>query len=230
MKKTLAVIALLMLAAAAVWFGLRKTDQNVDDPGTTPVVATPAPAPANAVSPATPEPPVPTAASHGGAQASSGGQASGGTHALPGGTHSGSTHSGGAGVPHVMPRPRPEPTWVQPGQRPAGKVVIAYPALPKSNSAEQDVQQLGILFSQFRRAFKENPAGGHLNIVEALSGGNLKGLAYLDPSRQKFNEHGELLDRFGTPYFFHAESADRMEIRSAGPDKLMYSDDDVVGY
>lgn len=33
-----------------------------------------------------------------------------------------------------------------------------------------------------------------------------------------------------SPYFFHAESADRMEIRSAGPDERIYSEDDIVGY
>jgi|GEM_PF-4886781 len=52
----------------------------------------------------------------------------------------------------------------------------------------------------------------------------------LDPARHQFSEHGELLDRFGTPFFFYADSADRMEIRSAGPDKAKYTEDDIVGY
>ena len=39
---------------------------------------------------------------------------------------------------------------------------------------------------------------------------------------------GELCDRWGTPFFFHAESAARMEIRSAGPDRRLWTEDDVV--
>ena len=42
------------------------------------------------------------------------------------------------------------------------------------------------------------------------------------------NRNGELCDRWGTPFFFHAESAAHMEIRSAGPDKKMWTDDDVA--
>ena len=37
---------------------------------------------------------------------------------------------------------------------------------------------------------------------------------------------GELLDRYGTPYFFHAESGTRMTITSAGPDKKLHTSDD----
>ena len=37
---------------------------------------------------------------------------------------------------------------------------------------------------------------------------------------------GELLDRYGTPYFFHAESGTRMTITSAGPDKKIHTPDD----
>ena len=39
---------------------------------------------------------------------------------------------------------------------------------------------------------------------------------------------GELVDRWGTPYFFHSVSAEKMEIVSAGPDKELWTDDDVV--
>ena len=42
------------------------------------------------------------------------------------------------------------------------------------------------------------------------------------------NEKGELVDPWGTPYFFHQLSAMEMEIRSAGPDRIMWTEDDLV--
>jgi hypothetical protein len=44
----------------------------------------------------------------------------------------------------------------------------------------------------------------------------------------KLNDKGELVDRWGTPYFFHQLSRDHMEIRSAGPDKVMWTQDDPI--
>jgi hypothetical protein len=35
------------------------------------------------------------------------------------------------------------------------------------------------------------------------------------------------VDRWGTPLYFHAISRDRLEVRSAGPDKVMWTEDDV---
>ena len=39
---------------------------------------------------------------------------------------------------------------------------------------------------------------------------------------------GELVDAWGTPYFFHQISGSEMEIHSAGPDKIMWTSDDLV--
>ncbi len=44
----------------------------------------------------------------------------------------------------------------------------------------------------------------------------------------RVNDNGELVDRWGTPYFFHQISGADTEIRSAGPDKIMYTADDIV--
>jgi hypothetical protein len=35
------------------------------------------------------------------------------------------------------------------------------------------------------------------------------------------------LDRFGTPYFFHPISETRIDVRSAGPDRKLWTEDDV---
>jgi hypothetical protein len=40
------------------------------------------------------------------------------------------------------------------------------------------------------------------------------------------NAAGELTDRWGTPFFFHQVSKAQMEVRSAGPDRRMWTADD----
>ena len=80
----------------------------------------------------------------------------------------------------------------------------------------------------FGQRFGGNPTGTNAEIVKALTGGNEKGATYLAPDLKGLNENGELVDRWGTPYFFHSNSATDMEVRSAGPDKRLYTEDDIV--
>ena len=44
----------------------------------------------------------------------------------------------------------------------------------------------------------------------------------------RVNARGELVDNWDTPYFFHQLSRTEMEIRSAGPDRRMWTADDLV--
>ena len=44
----------------------------------------------------------------------------------------------------------------------------------------------------------------------------------------RVNARGELVDNWGTPFFFHSLSRTEMEIRSAGPDHKMWTGDDLV--
>jgi hypothetical protein len=61
-----------------------------------------------------------------------------------------------------------------------------------------------------------------------MMGGNKKGAMLGPPEGLSMNSNGELMDRWGTPIFFHALSKDQMEIRSAGPDRVMWTADDVI--
>ena len=73
-----------------------------------------------------------------------------------------------------------------------------------------------------------NPVGSNAEITAALTGKNKLRYAVIPPNPPAINRDGELCDRWGTPFFFHAESARRMEVRSAGPDRRLWTDDDVV--
>ena len=81
---------------------------------------------------------------------------------------------------------------------------------------------------QYSLRFEGNPVGSNAEIVKELMGGNPKGAIYLPPELQNLNDKGELIDRWGTPYFFHQMSSDHMETRSAGPDKELWTPDDIV--
>lgn len=56
-----------------------------------------------------------------------------------------------------------------------------------------------------------------------------------NPARERFladtnlalNSQGQLVDRWGTPLFFHALGGGRFEIRSAGPDQKLWTPDDL---
>ena len=69
--------------------------------------------------------------------------------------------------------------------------------------------------------------GDNAEVTAALLGRNPKGIAYLPATGKFMNSQGELIDRWGTPYVFHALSGTRMEIISAGPDRQPYTGDDL---
>lgn len=98
-----------------------------------------------------------------------------------------------------------------------------------NETAEQDMQTVVILLEEYRRAFGAMPMGEQNDeIVRRLQGENPKGIAVLPKNHPNLNALGELLDRWGTPYRFHPESAWLTTVRSAGPDREMWTRDDVL--
>jgi hypothetical protein len=81
---------------------------------------------------------------------------------------------------------------------------------------------------QYGLAYAGNPVGNNAEITAALQGENPKQINFLKPDGNRVNASGELVDPWGTPYFFHQLSAQQTEIRSAGPDRTMYTADDLV--
>jgi len=71
------------------------------------------------------------------------------------------------------------------------------------------------------------PLGANEELVAALRGKNAVGLEFVSGESAALNETGQLVDRWGTPLFFHARARDEVDIRSAGPDREMWTGDDV---
>ena len=85
------------------------------------------------------------------------------------------------------------------------------------------------VINDYGSMFGGNPVGNNADITAALNGDNPKGVKFLrEDFGMRVNGNGELVDSWGTPFFFHQLSGTEMEIRSAGPDRKMYTADDLV--
>ena len=91
------------------------------------------------------------------------------------------------------------------------------------------LENLRSVFRQFSARFGGNPVGTNPEITATLNGENPKQARFLDPEDGwRMNDQGELVDDWGTPFFFHQLSRTEMQIRSAGPDRKMWTRDDLV--
>jgi hypothetical protein len=94
---------------------------------------------------------------------------------------------------------------------------------------ETALQNVRRAVRQYGEMFGGNPVGTNPEITTQLSGDNPKHINFLSPQPGvSINARGELVDAWGTPYFFHQISGSDMEIHSAGPDKVMWTSDDLV--
>ena len=77
--------------------------------------------------------------------------------------------------------------------------------------------------------FGGNPVGTNPEIAAALNGNNPRQANFIDAEAGlRLNANGELVDAWGTPYFFHQLSGREMEIHSAGPDRILWTSDDLI--
>jgi hypothetical protein len=127
-------------------------------------------------------------------------------------------------------RVQPEPVNLGPAV-----AVSTPPAGPPSplqftNFAPETVMQnMSRAIHQYGEMFGGNPVGTNPEITSQLSGKNPKHINFItEEAGMHINENGELVDPWGTPYFFHQISGSEMEIHSAGPDKIMWTQDDIV--
>lgn len=91
---------------------------------------------------------------------------------------------------------------------------------------EQDLEILEEILSAYRRVAGGNPVGENSDFAAALVGEAPQGV-FLSRGSPALRD-GALVDRWGTPYWFHPNTALQVEIRSAGPDLQLFTDDDLV--
>lgn len=92
---------------------------------------------------------------------------------------------------------------------------------------EDELGAVDQLLYHYRQGFGENPVGQNEDVVAALLGQNSKQTAWLSPQSPSIVD-GKLVDRWGSPYWFHPVSGKHMEVRSAGPDRELFTADDLA--
>lgn len=107
---------------------------------------------------------------------------------------------------------------------------LAFPLNAPSQDIAADLRLVSETIATYRSNFPQegNPTGTNAEITAALTGKNKLRFTFVPPGHPAINAEGELCDRWGTPFFFHAESAARMEVRSAGPDRKLWNEDDIT--
>jgi hypothetical protein len=94
---------------------------------------------------------------------------------------------------------------------------------------ETAIENMSRAIRQYGQMFGGNPVGTNPEFAKQLGGDNPKHINFIsDDSGMRLNGDGELVDPWGTPYFFHQISGSDTEVRSAGPDRVMYTSDDIV--
>lgn len=99
-----------------------------------------------------------------------------------------------------------------------------------NGSLADDINQCLEMLFAFNRVLQgrsQLPALGNKKLVASLLGNNSDRIRFLSPDSPTINERGELIDRFGTPVFFHFQDGFMPDIRSAGPDQVMWTADDL---
>jgi hypothetical protein len=132
-------------------------------------------------------------------------------------------------IPAAMPPPEkaadaPPEYAVPPGGSPLARSLNA-----PGNTAAQDVKILSDITRQFLSVAKDTwrpPIGDNPDLAAVLRGSNRHHLVYIPAGHPAYDPQGRLIDRFGTPYFVHPLSSAHIEIRSAGPDRKMFTADD----
>lgn len=127
--------------------------------------------------------------------------------------------------PSEIARQKPRPETIS--QDPSHPLAVSFGADPEAFATEPAL--LMEIFNYYRSRFGAFPSGeDNPQFMNALMGANPEKLAIFPLSHPRLSETGALLDGWTSPFFFHLISKDHIEIRSAGPDREIYTDDDIV--
>lgn len=95
-------------------------------------------------------------------------------------------------------------------------------------AAEKEPAVLLEILQAYRRVAGSFPtAEDNPHLMKKLRGEGAGGVRLFPAEHARYDAEGALLDAWGTPFFFHHVGAHHIEVRSAGPDRVFYSADDL---
>ena len=127
-------------------------------------------------------------------------------------------------LPDLPPAPPPKPK-----PAPVANEIreLTSPLNDPNGTIEQDLETLQEVFRLHARVHGGPPEGLNQDIAAHLTGENSAGSILFPPDHRAL-ANGALIDRWGTPFWFHQVSPALTEIRSAGPDRQLFTSDDSV--
>jgi hypothetical protein len=97
----------------------------------------------------------------------------------------------------------------------------------KPEFVRRDLDALRGAIAAYHGAMGECPSGeDSAAICRALMGLNPRAIAFFPADHPRVDAEGHILDAWGTPFHLHPVSRKRVDIRSAGPDRIMGNGDD----
>ncbi|MGI9241719.1 MAG: hypothetical protein ACR2RV_13035, partial [Verrucomicrobiales bacterium] len=97
-------------------------------------------------------------------------------------------------------------------------------------SPARELELVQLAFADYLSFVKERyrkPFGYHEELVALLVGENPLRVAPVPPGHDRIDAQGRLTDQWGTAFDIHPLSSTAVEIRSAGPDRKMHTEDDL---
>ena len=98
-------------------------------------------------------------------------------------------------------------------------------------SVEEELELIQLAYRDYLSYVKKGyrrPIGDNRDFVDVMTGKNRHGIAPIPPGHSRINHRRELVDRSGIPYAIHLLSQDTIEVRAAGNDGVLWTDDDPV--
>lgn len=102
----------------------------------------------------------------------------------------------------------------------------------ETTTTEEDLELVESLLGSYFLAAKEQanrfPMGTNREITRVLAGHNPMKHGWIPADHPAINADGELTDRWNRPLHFHGLGAGVFEIRSAGSDGVLFTEDDIL--
>lgn len=129
-----------------------------------------------------------------------------------------------------IPIPPTAALTATPDPRTAGSPLAAELNAP-GGDALHDVRALNAMIRQYLRILHNRqglPIGDDIDLGRVLTGHNPMHFVLIPPGHPALGADGHLRDRWGTHYFIHPLGYGSFEVRSAGPDRKLFTADDLV--
>jgi hypothetical protein len=95
----------------------------------------------------------------------------------------------------------------------------------------EDLRKIHRLVTGYFSVIKDEsrfPIGGNEDLAAALLGANANRESFIRSNNPVLSPSGLLLDRWQSPLIVHPEASRQLELRSAGPDRIPYNQDDLI--